>query len=181
MSAARKAPMPRVADLCAALEEIAPIALAQSWDNVGLIVGDRTARVRRVLLCIDLTPEVATEAIRRKADLVCAYHPPIFKPITRLTVPSHGTEDAVYRCIQRGIAIHSLHTALDAANGGTNDVIAEMVGIKETQPFQHVPEPGRESRKVVVFVPPAEVDRVAEAMFAAGANKQIDVGQFGNV
>ena len=115
MKVTRKARIPRVADVCAALEEIAPIALAQSWDNVGLIVGDRNARVRRVLLCIDLTPEVAAEAVRRKADLVFAYHPPIFKPITRLTVPSRGTEAAVYRCVRHGIAVHSLHTALDAA------------------------------------------------------------------
>jgi len=66
--------------------------------------------------------------------------------------------------------IYAMHTALDAAEGGTNDVIAGLCGIKQAEPFEDVPaEPSQ--AKVVVFVPPDEVDRVAEAMFAAGAGR----------
>ena len=158
-----------VADVCTALEKIAPTGLAQDWDNVGLLAGDLAATVRRILLCIDLTPEVVDEAIRVKVDFILAYHPTIYKPISRLRVPSTGTDEAVFRCIRHGIAIYAAHTALDAAEGGTNDVIASLCGIKETEPLEFVDEPGRNEAKLVVFVPSENVEKVADAMFATGA------------
>ncbi len=158
-----------VADFCRVMDDIAPPALAQEWDNVGLLAGDPSAAANRVLLCIDLTPEVADEAIKKKADVVMAYHPPIFKPIATLRADSAGTDGIVFRCIANGIAIYSTHTALDAADGGTNDVIAALCGIDQTKPLEFAPTPGRRESKIVVFVPAAEVDTVSAAMFAAGA------------
>ncbi len=158
-----------VGRVCEALESIAPVALAQEWDNVGLLAGDLTAPVKRVLLCIDLTSAVVDEAIEGRFDFVHAYHPPIFKPIRALRVPSHGTDEAVFRCIRDGVAIYSTHTALDAAEGGTNDVLAEMCGISKTEPLEYVPRPGEDQSKVVVFVPEEKVEAVADAMFEAGA------------
>jgi dinuclear metal center YbgI/SA1388 family protein len=158
-----------VADFCKAIETIAPAGLAQSWDNVGLIAGDGDATVRRALLCIDLTPPVVDEAISEKADVILAYHPPIFRPITRLRAGSSDTDAAVFRCIRHGIAIYAVHTALDAADGGTNDLIASLCGIKHTDPIEHVDEPATSECKMVVFVPEGDLDKVAEAMFAAGA------------
>ncbi len=161
-----------VADFIGVMESIAPTALAQDWDNVGLLAGDLSAAVKRVLLCIDLTDPVVDEAIRNKVDLILAYHPPIFKPIRSLRVPSTDTDAVVFRCIRHGIAIYSTHTALDAADGGTNDVIASLCGIKETEPLEYVNEPRLEARadlKVVVFVPAEHLEKVADAMFAAGA------------
>jgi putative NIF3 family GTP cyclohydrolase 1 type 2 len=76
----------------------------------------------------------------------------------------------VWDAIRAGIAIYSPHTALDAADGGTNDVLAELAGVKVDGPFEWV-EPAESRCKVVVFVPPAEVDKVADAMFAAGAGR----------
>ena len=158
-----------VAAVCAALEKIAPPGLAEDWDNVGLLAGDTTATVRRILLCIDLTPAVVDEAIREKVDFVLAYHPLIFKPISHLRVPGTGTNEVVFRCIRHGIAIYTVHTALDAAEGGTNDVLASLCGIKDTEPLEYVDEPGRSEVKLIVFVPPDSVEKVADAMFAAGA------------
>ena len=63
---------------------IAPMRLAQDWDNVGLLAGDPAASLRRALLCIDLTAAVVEEAVRARADLVMAYHPPIFRPVSAL-------------------------------------------------------------------------------------------------
>lgn len=160
---------PTTADFCDAMETIAPTALAQDWDNVGLLAGDTTAALRRALLCIDLTDPVVDEAIHSKVNLILAYHPPIFKPIHNLRVPGTDTNALVFRCIRQGIAIYSTHTALDAADGGTNDVIASLCGIKETEPLEYVDEPGRQEMKVVVFVPAEHVDSIADAMFAAGA------------
>ena len=115
-----------VIDFCTAMEEIAPSSFAQDWDNVGLLAGDPKARLRRVLLCIDLTPSVVEEALRGKVDLVMAYHPPIFKPIASLRASSLDTDAAVFRCIRGGIAIYSPHNALDSAPGGTNDARMKM-------------------------------------------------------
>ena len=158
-----------VAGFSDAMEAIAPTGLAQSWDNVGLLAGDLSASIRRVLLCIDLTVDVVDEAIRGKVDLILAYHPPIFKPIAALRVPSTGTDEAVFRCIRQGIAIYATHTALDAADGGTNDVLARLCGIRKTEPLEYVDDPGESEVKVVVFVPGDHVEDVADAMFAAGA------------
>jgi len=168
-AAKKKGQTTTVADFCRVMNEIAPTALAQEWDNVGLLVGDPAATVHRVLLCIDLTPEVAAEAAKKKVDLVMAYHPPIFKPIATLRADSSGTDAAVFACITDGIAIYSTHTALDAADGGTNDVIAGLCGIKKTEPLEFVSAPSQRTSKIVVFVPPAEVETVADAMFEAGA------------
>ncbi len=158
----------RLVDICRILDELAPIALAQSWDNVGLLAGDRTADVRRALLCIDLMPAVVAEAVRQKVQLVVAYHPPIFKPVQRLVRPSGEPADALFQCIRAGIAVYSTHTALDAAEGGTNDVIADLCGLSGTKPIEYA-ESGREECKLVVFVPQPNVDEVAGEIFQAGA------------
>lgn len=162
-------PLATVNDLCMAMERIAPVALAQSWDNVGLIAGDHAAAVGRVLLCIDLTSPVVEEALAEKVEAIVAYHPPIFKPISSLHADSAGTDAAVFRCIRNGIALYSTHTALDAADGGTNDVLAALCDVPKTEPLEYVDKPGIEECKLVVTVPPESVDVVSEAVFAAGA------------
>ncbi len=159
-----------------ALDRIAPPRLAQSWDNVGLIVGDRGAACRRVLMCIDLTPPVLDEAAGKACELVVAYHPPLFRPVQRLLARSGGTEAIVHRAIASGIAIHSPHTALDAAVGGTNDVIAQMCGLVGVEPFEYTsPDPRR--YKLVTFVPMGHLEQVAGAMFDAGAGRIGDYEQ----
>jgi len=157
-----------VSDLCRTMDTLAPENLAQAWDNVGLLAGDPAARVRRAMLCIDLTSDVVEEATREKIDFLLAYHPPIFKPITSLRADSKRTDAAVFQCIRHGVAIYATHTALDAADGGTNDVLASMCGIKKTEPLEYVDQSGERHVKVVVYVPPENMERVAQAIFNAG-------------
>ncbi len=159
-----------------AMDRIAPPELAQSWDNVGLLVGNRKAACKRVLLCIDLTPAVLAEADAARCEIVVSYHPPLFKPVKRIVADSDGTEAIVHEAISRGIAIYSSHTALDAAEGGVNDVLAELCGLTDVGPFEYVPAGHREC-KVVTFVPFARVEKVASAMFAAGAGRIGDYEQ----
>ena len=160
-----------VADVCAAMETIAPTALAQEWDNVGLLAGDLKAAVRRVMLTIDLTEPVVDEAVRKKIDLIVSYHPPIFKPISSLCTPGAGMESLVFQCIRKGVAIYSPHTALDAADGGTNDALALLCGIYQTESLEYVNAPNNDECKFVVFVPPQHLEKVAEAIFKAGAGQ----------
>ena len=125
-----------LADVVAALDRIAPPALAEEWDNVGLLVSpSRPRRVRRVLLTIDFTEPVLEEALAAGVDLVVAYHPPMFRPTKRLlSTVTH--QRVVVRAIEAGVAIHSPHTALDAAPGGVNDWLADGLGKGMRRPIQ---------------------------------------------
>ena len=165
-----------VGDVEKVLNELAPPSLAQSWDNVGLLAGDRKSVCKKVLLCIDLTPAVLDEAIAGRCEFVFAYHPPIFRPIGRLVADAEGTESIVHRAIAAGVAVYSSHTALDAAPGGTNDVLAALCGLGEVGPFEYVTA-GRPQCKVTTFVPEAHLEQVAQALFAAGAGRIGDYEQ----
>lgn len=167
---------PTVGDLARILDQLAPPALAQSWDNVGLLVGDPARRLDRVLLCIDLTPPVLAEAITKKCNFILAYHPPLFKPVPRLRADSPGTDAIIHDAIAAGMAIYSPHTALDAAPGGTNDILAEMCGLSEIEPFEYISTEKKEY-KLVTFVPPENLDTVAAAVFDAGAGRIGDYEQ----
>ncbi|HSV27055.1 MAG TPA: Nif3-like dinuclear metal center hexameric protein [Sedimentisphaerales bacterium] len=151
------------------LEELAPGRLAQSWDNVGFLVGDPARDFSSVLLTIDVTKAVLDEAVQLGSDLILAYHPVIWNGLK--TVTADGPGGAVYEAIRRQIAIYSIHTSLDAAAGGVNDGLAEMVGMSGAVPIGDWVEGGRECCKLVVFVPVDAVDKVADAVFAAGAGK----------
>ena len=150
------------------IEEIAPLKLAQQWDNVGLLVGDSKKDVKNILLTIDITSEVVAEAKKLKTDLIISYHPVIWDGLKKIT--AEGAENAVYNLIQQGIAVFSMHTALDAAAGGVNDGLAEIVGIKDGKPIgDWVDDPAADNYKLVVFVPDNSAAKVSNAIFAAGA------------
>jgi len=148
-----------------ALDAIAPTNLAESWDNVGLLAGDPAAEVTNAMLTIDYTPEVACEAAGQKCELIVAYHPPIFTPLKRVVAGS-----VVFDAIQRGVAIYSPHTALDVADGGTNDVLADILGLTDRGPLKRA-TPGESQGKLVTFVPASALDKVSESLFAAGAGR----------
>jgi len=154
----------KVSNVVELLERIAPPDLAADWDNVGLLAGDLRSAVRRIMLCVDLTEPVLAEAIAKRAQMVVAYHPVIFKPISRI---GPAGSPVVYQAVRRGLAIYSVHTALDAAPGGTDDVLADILGLADRRPIE--PTNGQDRCKVVVFVPPADLTRVSRAAFAAGA------------
>jgi len=118
-------PLDRVVD---ALNTVAPLNLAEAWDNVGLLLPGRKERpVKQVLLTVDLTSSVVAEAISQGTDVVVAYHPPIFKGFTRLR-RDVAMESSVLSLIEAGIALYSPHTALDACSGGLNDWLALAAG-----------------------------------------------------
>lgn len=115
-----------------ALEAIAPLHLAEGWDNVGWIVG-ASDELRRAILCIDYTRAVQEEADALDCDLVIAYHPVIFEGLKRITPDS-----LVGHALRRGRAIYCPHTALDVAPNGTNAVLADAVGMTASDPLRAV-------------------------------------------
>lgn len=163
--------MLKIRDLEAAMERIAPSALAEDWDNVGLLAGERERPLRRIMLCIDLREQVLKEAIGNKADAIVAYHPPIFRPVKRFDDrTSEGR--VILGALAAGIAIHSPHTAADAAEGGVNDWLTEAFGSGERRPLTPCSEPGSKNQfKVVTFCPTTATDAIRKAMAATGAGE----------
>ncbi len=145
------------------MEAIAPTRYAAAWDNVGLIVGDCESELARVLLTIDCAREVVDEAIRERCDAIVSYHPPIFEGQKRWIAGS-----TAYALVRAGIAVYSPHTALDVAEGGTNDALADVLGVTARAPLRPVTLAAAES-KLVTFVPATHLEDVSRALFAAGA------------
>ena len=118
----------RLSEVMATLEGMAPLRYAEGWDNVGLLVGDPGAEITRVLVTVDYTQGVADEAKAAGANLVIAYHPPLFSAVKR--VP----HDALWAdAIRRDVALYSPHTALDVAREGTNDFLADACGVSASE------------------------------------------------
>jgi dinuclear metal center YbgI/SA1388 family protein len=166
--------MTTVADVAQLLERVAPLALAADWDNVGLLLGDPSRDVERVMTCLTVTPESASEAIREKADLIVSHHPILFRPVKTLTATT--TEGRMLLALAKaGIAVYSPHTAYDDAPDGINAGLARRLGIS-AGPLRKLPtgDPGTAKVKIVVFVPDKDLARVSDALFKAGA------GEIGN-
>ncbi len=110
------------------LEDIAPLSLAEDWDNVGLLINPLKPRnVKKILLTIDLTEAVTDEAIAGKVDLIIAYHPILFQGVQRLD-SNKAYDRTIMNLVQKNIAVYSPHTALDSVIGGVNDWLADGVG-----------------------------------------------------
>jgi dinuclear metal center YbgI/SA1388 family protein len=118
----------RISDLLPIFEAIAPLGLAEDWDNVGLLLAPReNAEISGVLLTIDLTEAVLREARAEAVELVLAYHPPIFKGPKRLTRRT-ASERILIDVLTAGLFVYSPHTALDAAPGGINEWLGGLLG-----------------------------------------------------
>ena len=111
------------------MQRIAPLALAESWDNPGLLV-DCGGKVSRVLVTLDITPEVVEEAARKGCGLIVSHHPVIFSPLKKLS-----GQDVAFQLVKNGISAICMHTNLDAAEGGVNEVLAGIFGMREMEAF----------------------------------------------
>jgi len=162
-----------VKNIAKKIERIVPLSLAQDWDNVGLLVGDENKRVKNILLTIDTTKAVVAEAKRNKIDLIISYHPVIWDGLKTVTA-----NDVIYDLIKSQIAVFSIHTALDAATGGVNDGLAEIVTIENGKPLgDYVANPAGDNFKLITFVPKNDLAKVSNAIFAAGAGT---IGNYSN-
>lgn len=119
--------MLRIHEIVSAFEAVAPLALQESYDNSGLIVGEMGAEVSKALLCLDSTEAVVDEAIAKGCDLIIAHHPIVFGGLKRFT-GSDYVQRAVIKAIRNNIAIYACHTNLDnVLRGGVNERIAQQL------------------------------------------------------
>lgn len=146
-----------------------PQWLAEKGDPVGLAIGTLDKAVRRVLVTLDVRPEVVQEAIAKKIDLIIAKHPPIFRPIKRLTTDEPQTK--MYAdLLKNDIAVFAAHTNMDIMENGLNDWFCDLLGIKETTYLRetHVIE----YKQLSVYVPVEQAQVMRDALSEAGAGTQ---------
>lgn len=148
------------------LEELAPKRLAESWDNVGLLVGDGRQKVKRIMVCLDVPEWVVEEAVNSDVDMIVAHHPMIFNGIKRITADT-ATGRKIISLVKNDIALYCLHTNFDIVTGGLNDILARELGFSSSAVLE---ETYREKLlKLVVYVPEGHEEEVIAAMCRAGA------------
>ncbi len=149
------------------IEEFAPIALQESYDNAGLIVGSPSMDITAALLCIDVTEDVINEAIEKKANLIISHHPIIFSGVKKITGRNY-VERCIIKAIKNDIAIYAAHTNIDAVKAGVNKVICNKLHLIDLQillPAKNI------LKKLVTYVPVNHAEAVRTAICNAGAGK----------
>ena len=147
------------------LEEMAPRAYAEEYDNVGLLCGSPEDNITGILVCHDALEAVIDEAIDRNCNMVVCFHPILFSPIKSLTGKNY-VERAVIKAIRNNVAIYAVHTSLDNHMDGVNKIICDALGLRNTKIL--IPKAGF-IRKLVTYTVPDNVDQVRNALFEAGA------------
>lgn len=161
----------KIATILEVLEKIAPLQLQESYDNAGLITGNRDWDCTGITISLDATEEVVLEAAAQGHNLVVAHHPIVFSGLKKITGNGY-VEKTIITAIKKDIAIYAIHTNLDNVIDGVNGKIADLLKLNNRKPLQ----PKRDLlKKLVTFVPVAQADQVATALFEAGAGT---IGQY---
>lgn len=163
----------KLKDILAVLEEMAPLAYAEDFDNVGLLVGDANAEATGVLVCHDALESVIDEAITNNCNLVVCFHPILFSGLKKITGKNY-VERSILKAIKNDIAIYAVHTALDNHQQGVNKIFCDALGLKETKIL--VPK-ANFIQKLVTYTIPENAVEVREALCEAGAGT---IGNYDN-
>ncbi len=147
-------------------EQFAPKHYAVPDDRIGLQLGTLQKDVKKVLVALDVTDEVVNEAIEVQADLIIAHHAIIFRPLKHIQTDTPAGR-LYEKLIKHDIAVYIAHTNLDVAEGGVNDIMAELVGLQDISPLESIHT--ESLSKLVVFVPKDHHEAVQSALFQAGA------------
>ncbi|QBA63495.1 Nif3-like dinuclear metal center hexameric protein [Muriicola soli] len=150
-----------VADI---LEELAPLSLAEEYDNVGLLLGDPQSEVSGILVTLDALENVVDEAISRKFNLIVTFHPIIFSGLKKITGRTY-VERVVQKALKHNINIYSMHTALDNVSQGVNGKLCEVLGIENPQILI---QKTNTIKKLTTYIPVNAVEKVKDALFTAG-------------
>ncbi len=156
---------PLLHEIIQAIENFAPLSFQESYDNSGLIVGNRDMHISSALISLDCTEEIIDEAIEKKCQLIIAHHPIVFSGLKSLTGKNY-IEKVIIKAIKNDIALYAAHTNLDNVFMGVNHKIAEKLQLKNLS----IIEPKNNTlKKLYVYVPVNHADIVRNALFEAGA------------
>ncbi|WP_269225791.1 Nif3-like dinuclear metal center hexameric protein [Flavobacterium eburneipallidum] len=154
-----------IKEILSVLEEMAPLAYAEDFDNVGLLVGDQNLEATGVLVCHDALENVIDEAIAKKCNLVVCFHPILFSGLKKITGKNY-VERSIIKAIKNDIAIYAVHTALDNHQNGVNKIFCDALGLTNTKIL--IPK-SNFIRKLITYTVPENADKVRNALFGAGA------------
>lgn len=155
----------QIRDIIKAIEEFAPLALQESYDNSGVQVGDVNREATGVLIAIDITEELIEEAVNKNCNLIVAHHPLIFKGLKRLTGSSY-IERCVWKAVKNDIVLYAAHTNLDNVSEGVSYRMAQKLDLRNIR----ILAPQEDTLlKLVTFVPLPKAELVRTALFGAGA------------
>ena len=157
----------KIKEIITVLEEMAPLAYAEDFDNVGLLVGNENENATGILVCHDALESVIDEAIAKKCNLIVCFHPIIFSGMKKITGKNY-VERAVLKAIKNDIAIYAVHTALDNHKEGVNKIFCDALGLENTKIL--VPK-SNFIQKLVTYTIPENAEHVRNALFEAGAGK----------
>jgi dinuclear metal center YbgI/SA1388 family protein len=163
----------KIKDILNVLEEMAPLAYAEDFDNVGLLTGNETDEATGVLVCHDALENVIEEAIAKNCNLVVCFHPVLFSGLKKITGKNY-VERAVIKAIKNDIAIYAVHTALDNHKQGVNKIFCDALGLVDTKIL--VPKENY-IRKLVTYTIPENTEKLRNALFDAGAGS---IGNYEN-
>ena len=166
--------MPNLGEIVKLLDEWYPPQHADSWDAVGLVVGDPAAEVRRILLAVDPVTAVADEAVADGAQLLVTHHPLFLKGVHGFAATEPKGRVAHW-LVSNGCALFTAHTNADSPAGGVSESLARALGLEDLRPLEADPTPPMD--KIVVFVPVDAVEKVRAALAGAGAGRIGDYDQ----
>ena len=162
-----------VKDVINYLEELAPLSYAEDFDNVGLLVGNKSEKITGILVTLDTLEAVVDEAIEKNCNLIVSFHPIIFKGLKKIN-GSNYVERVVIKAIQHNIAIYAIHTALDNALNGVNDIICNTLKLSNKKIL--LPQKGT-IKKLTTYVPKKDAEQLRTALFNCGAGS---IGNYEN-
>ncbi|WP_185870642.1 Nif3-like dinuclear metal center hexameric protein [Blattabacterium cuenoti] len=154
-----------VKDIIYQLEDLAPIEYAESYDNIGLIVGSYDQKIKNILITLDITKEVIIESINKKCNFIISFHPILFKPIKSLTGNTFS-ERVIISAIKYNIAIYIIHTNLDSIWEGTHSYLSKLLEFNREKVL--LPRKGI-MKKLTTYVPISHAEKVRNSLFEAGA------------
>lgn len=163
----------KIKEILSILEKMAPLAYAEDFDNVGLLVGNQENDATGILVCHDALENVIDEAIAKKCNLVVCFHPIIFSGLKKITGKNY-VERSVLKAIKNDIAIYAVHTALDNHKDGVNKIFSDALGLINTKIL--VPKQNF-IQKLVTYTVPENAEKLRKALFDVGAGT---IGNYDN-
>ena len=163
----------KIKDIISVLEEMAPLAYAEDFDNVGLLVGNSASEATGILVCHDALESVIDEALIKKCNLIVCFHPIIFSGLKKITGKNY-VERVVIKAIKNDIAIYAVHTALDNHQYGVNKIFCDALGLINTKIL--IPKPNF-IKKLITYTVPENATKVRTALLDSGAGT---IGNYDN-
>ena len=128
-------------DIMWIMEDLAPCEYAEEWDNPGLNVGNPDAEVEKILVALDASEKVIDEAVEKDVDMIVTHHPLLFHSVKQIRYDEPDGRKLI-KLIRNNIGVFAAHTNLDAAKGGTNDRLADIIGLKNLEVLSLFKEDG---------------------------------------